>query len=123
MENQKLEKTLLSDSELSEVSGGAGSFISGWFVYDNYSTYESGETAKYYKGQRVILQFEVSGEGYHDLICTVEDVTEKAVYGICYKEFGYVVRVISVPDALLNWESPLIGRTVSGVYESCLRPA
>ena len=115
MENQKLEKTLLSDSELSEVSGGVVST----FLTRNSSWYSSGNVPKYHKGQRVFLQYKAALGGLYDLTCIVEDVTETAECGDYCKEFGYTVKVIGAPDRLRS----VIGEVVTGVYESCLRPA
>ena len=118
MENQKLEKTLLSDSELSEVSGGAAVFCT-----KNSSFYSSGDVPKYHKGQRVFLQYKADLGGLYDLTCIVEDVTETAECGTFYKEFGYTVKVISVPEGLSVVKHSLLGHVETGVYESCLRPA
>ena len=114
MENQKLEKTLLSDSELSEVSGGA----SDSFVTTNSSWYSSGDVPKYHKGQKVILQYTLTQGVLLPLNCVVQDVTETAECGSWCKEFGYTVKVIGAPDHLRS----VIGEVVTGVYESCLRP-
>ena len=112
MENQKLEKTLLSDSELSEVSGGS-------FLTTNKSFYSSGDVPKYHKGQKVILQYTVTQGVLLPLNCVVQDVTETAECGDFCKEFGYTVKVIGAPDNLRS----VIGEVVTGIYESCLRPA
>ena len=119
MENQKLEKTLLSDSELSEVSGGA----SGRFLTTNSKWSSSDDVPKYHEGQRVILQYKVNPGELFNLTCIVKSVTETAECGDYFKEFGYTVKVIDVPERLLALNCQICGATVSGVYESCLKPA
>ena len=120
MENQKLEKALIADSELEEISGGAAI---GTFITTNNRWYSSGNVPKYHKGQRVILQYEASPGGIFNLTCIVEGITETAECGDHFKEFGYTVKVIGAPDKLLMMNYQVIGEVVTGVYESCLRPA
>ena len=119
MENQKLEQALLSDSELSEVSGGA----SGRFLTTNSKWSSSDDVPKYHEGQRVILQYRVNPGELFNLTCIVKSVTETAECGDYFKEFGYTVKVISVPDGLRVVQNSLVGHVETGVYESCLSPA
>lgn len=104
----------ISDTSLDDVNGGVG------MKTYNKSTYKSGDTPKFKKGDIVTIYYMDASGNDHSCTGKILDVSSDKCCGSICPEFGYKVQIISVSMRALGLRKAYEGKIYENVYESCL---
>lgn len=114
MDKKEFHENMISDENLSEVTGGAS------FRKRGDDNFYSGEKPAFQPGDETWIIYD-RGFFRKSAVCGCQVVSinpDKA--GAVFPEFLYTVRIISAPSYALETDPTLIGQLVTDVYESAI---
>lgn len=120
MDNMNEIKTVLKESELKEVVGGAGGtsriMIYVWDVSNNFGSYKSGDTPKYSVGERVKIKGreDIGWETYYYTF-EAEITSVDGKRGNFCPEYVYTAKIVRAPNSRLTH---YIGASIGSIFES-----